>query len=700
MSLPIFKEELDKFDISSNMCPNNSDIEYVDGVATFYTSDRMPKDRNDVSGCYLVDYGYADKDNAKEFYDNKCDKKKQTGIYYRDIPDNDKLYGICHTEDISELQNSYVEKFIKYLIMSLITIILFAVIGCCGEFWLKFGNGTKCINVINTCLNIGGDLYNKKNNLTEQHFRFRIFNYPYQICKKGSHSGGSVFNSDNKPVIEIDNYELENNNCIFEEQSELHVINDKKPFPYNIGEYAEKNFESEFTKFIPRMISNIITFYMIAYRFIINKFNLMSSELYKNIIKDGKKSNFFTFTLITILTIISLNVILIFFIPTFGLSFIVIYLLYGFFSLATLFKTNISNIIKNSNTFNKFMFTIFTLIQSSLIILIILSFFGLLPKDSSSTDEQQEVKTIDYIFFLFITTFLSIMVELVYKFYKFIKGDTNSTQVVGQNISNINNNINKINNKFFDFFEFLEFNKLTQEEKEQYYIVRNNSINKENDNDDLNISLSLMILLTILIIPFCCYLFVKDKKLRENPGWILFVFAPYGIALFLRLIHFCRTFIPTTFFSLEEKNYNNYINDEPRENESFRIFYRLYLKKYKIEYSIKLLTSIFNPLIYLILFTILALIVSPPIISLCQLYAIINTIYKIIFIPILKAPRIFFELLKDKGLMLTLIFCASVIVSIKNLHIFGESTKEVVGIMAAILGAIILYSIYKSKVKE
>ena len=290
MSLPIFKTELDNSNIKSNKCPKSSDVEYVNGIPVYdipnNENEELNKKSDQPEGCYMINYGSAEKDNAKNIYEKECPKKNRTGIYYRDTGDNNNLYGICHNDNISSLQKSHVEKFIMYLIMSLAFVITFSIVACCGEFWLKFGHGKKCIKVINTCLNIGKDSTDNTASLTEQHFRFRISNYPYQKCNKTSTDmQGGAFNSHNKAKTEIDIDEIESENCIYQNQDDDN-INGEKPFPYNIGEYADNNFDGELSKIVPRMITFAITCFMMSFRYIFNIANKMGCDMYDKVGKN------------------------------------------------------------------------------------------------------------------------------------------------------------------------------------------------------------------------------------------------------------------------------------------------------------------------------------------------------------------------------------------------------------------------------
>tara|TARA_Y100000389_G_C17461180_1_gene521834 strand:+ start:1377 stop:3923 length:2547 start_codon:yes stop_codon:yes gene_type:complete len=351
MSLPIFKTELDNSNIKSNKCPKSSDVEYVNGIPVYDIpndeNEKLNKKSNQPEGCYMINYGATEKDNAKNIYEKECPKKNRTGIYYRDTIDNN-LLGICHIDDISSLQKSPVEKFIMFLIMSLTFVITFAIIACCGEFWLKFGHGKKCIKVINTCLNIGKDSTDNTASLTEQHFRFRISNYPYQKCNKTSTNiEGGAFNSHNKAKTEIDIDEIESDNCIYQNQDDNN-INGEKPFPYNIGEYADNNFDGELSKIVPRMITFAITCFMMSFRYIFNIANKMGCDMYDKVGKN-KYTGLLLFIFIpVILTFVSgfMTIIpfigAIVFVLYFGLSVLeTIALHYGFF----FNQNNDSNII-------------------------------------------------------------------------------------------------------------------------------------------------------------------------------------------------------------------------------------------------------------------------------------------------------------------------------------------------------------------
>ncbi len=291
MSLPIFKTELENSNIKSDKCPKSSDVEYVNGIPVYDMPNNADEKLNKLNvqptGCYIIDTGSTEKDDAKDNYERECASKYRTGIYYntKDSNGNDLYHGICHMKNISSLQKSPVQKFIMFLIMSLVFVISISIVACCGEFWLKFGHGKICIKVINTCLNIGKDNNDNTASLTEQHFRYRISNYPYQKCiKTSTNIDGGALNSHNKAKTEIDHYEIESENCIYKDQGDANI--NEKPFPYNIGEYAENNFDGELSKLLPRMITLAITCFMMSFRYIFNILNKKGCDMYEKVSKN------------------------------------------------------------------------------------------------------------------------------------------------------------------------------------------------------------------------------------------------------------------------------------------------------------------------------------------------------------------------------------------------------------------------------
>lgn len=322
----------------------NSDVIVKISNGYFETSATNPHDlprkieEEDFSGCYID--GYENKDNyivtsqsLQEKIDNRkleVNKSYFTGYYHRitfatDIHyvkanniDNVVVkkervgyYPVFHTDDILELRKKPSEKFIKYFFYSLFTTILLAVITCCTEFWLIYSgdkNNRKgkdseiSIKVENSCKNIGEHKDNTYNcNILEQVFRWRIWNYPYQKCKDyiPPQGGGAKSRYDyyyNYPNEKdpneknpTDKGNLPNKTTVDACVVKGDITNreyDYRPFPYNIGEKADKIFNSELGTIIPRNVGYVILFIMLMYRYLVYHIFKNVSDFYNRSLKD------------------------------------------------------------------------------------------------------------------------------------------------------------------------------------------------------------------------------------------------------------------------------------------------------------------------------------------------------------------------------------------------------------------------------
>lgn len=229
-------------------------------------------------------------------------------------------YPVFHTDDILELRKKPSEKFIKYFFYSLFTTILLAVIACCTEFWLIYsGDHNKrtgkdreiSIVIENSCTNIGkkdddsDDDSNEKSyncDILEQVFRWRIWNYPYQKCNDtikesktaaAPSAGGAKsrydyhYNEEPPKDDKTDKGKLSPENHI----NECKVKGEKiefghRPFPYNIGEKADKIFNSELGTIIPRNVGYVILFIMLMYRYLVYHIFKNVSDFYNRSLRD------------------------------------------------------------------------------------------------------------------------------------------------------------------------------------------------------------------------------------------------------------------------------------------------------------------------------------------------------------------------------------------------------------------------------
>jgi len=702
MSLPIFKTELENSNIKSDKCPKSSDVEYVNGIPVYdkpnNDDDKLTK-RNEQQpeGCYIIDYGSAQKDNAKNIYEKNCPKKNRTGIYYRD-PNDNNLSGICHMENISSLQKSPVEKFIMYLIISLVFVILFSIIACCGEFWLKFGDGINCIKVVNTCLNIGKDSVNNKVSLIEQHFRFRISNYPYQKCNRASTNieGGE---KQNNAKVEIDHDEIEGENCIYQKQDVDNI--DEKPFPYNIGEYAENNFDGELIRLLPRIITFAITCFIMSFRYVINKVTKKGCDMYDKVSKN-KYMELLLFIFIPVIFIFVSGFTTL--IPFIGVIVFILYLIISVIEILCLHSSFFYNENRILSTIGGFF------IMAGLILSVYMP-IGCYIFNLNCTKVYYTWFIIAGISAILMGGFVhqGLFKELTGKSGNKLKNQTggNDDQQSGvdSDASEKVNQDQKIVDNFRKAFGLLliifEFDKLTDKQKEQYYNYRPEKLNFSTNSYKISGFTILNIIFVIISLIYLLYSSSNDsdyKLATEGIGWTWF-----SIIVLYIVLRLLKAWNPDniSFFTRSYPGYsdNEQVNADrrlPKLNEFWGVANMLYLKpQLDIGYSVFVFMKILYMMVHLLILFITLFFINP-IFGISYIYIIFNLLFNYFITPIISSPRLFFELLKKKGVFLTLFFCVLVITSIQKSHVFASQTENIVGIMAAVFAILVLYNIYKS----
>ena len=105
---------------------------------------------------------------------------------------------------------------------------------------------------------------------------------------------------------------------------------------------------------------------------------------------------------------------------------------------------------------------------------------------------------------------------------------------------------------------------------------------------------------------------------------------------------------------------------------------------------------------FTLIFGILMFIIGIPVYSivgsLTLLYVSLNFIYNIVIFPLTKSEtRVkIFEIIKENGTLLALIFTGLTINSIYQSHIFGDNNKQIVGIMCAVYAILVFMHIGKN----
>ena len=161
-----------------------------------------------------------------------------------------------------------------------------------------------------------------------------------------------------------------------------------------------------------------------------------------------------------------------------------------------------------------------------------------------------------------------------------------------------------------------------------------------------------------------------------------------GIGLLITLLMIAISVI-TVFAKFRNQNCEQYFNsgsplfrfdnklNKNIENTSLKIFKMLFI------FLIIITISLVGVPFYLLAF------------SLTSMYIFFDLLYKFFIYPLTSVTPIFAKILKERGRLLTLIFCSLVILSIQKSVIFGHDTTSVVGIMSFVFGIIIIFNIYE-----
>lgn len=105
-----------------------------------------------------------------------------------------------------------------------------------------------------------------------------------------------------------------------------------------------------------------------------------------------------------------------------------------------------------------------------------------------------------------------------------------------------------------------------------------------------------------------------------------------------------------------------------------------------------------TPFIIILLYILLSLLGTPIYIlagTITTIYVFFNFIYSFFVYPIFSVNPVFIKILQERGILLTLIFCALVILSIQKAYIFGDNTETIVKVMITVFSFILIFHIYK-----
>ena len=299
----IFKEDILQFttDADTTNCPSRSVTLDDNGMVQDISYDQIPECSsdfflNDSAGCCKTPLTCAASSVGGQ-------DTNSTGLsfLYNDMP-----YNICHDSPIQDLMTgnllndpNIMVKFLKLLFVGLLSILVTAIIGCCYEFWLRYGNSIDCIYYKSKISNIG---VTNKINLIDYIFPASQCYYPYQEAEIEI-KGGSTKN----PVKGQKGGEQYGINSTYKENYTNHgakcvtVYNDEtmgggKVFPYNIADFDSGNGMINMTL---KAFSFFFLYTVLISRFCFNQFFTFISRKYNEIIKNGPIKSNIVFLLLT-----------------------------------------------------------------------------------------------------------------------------------------------------------------------------------------------------------------------------------------------------------------------------------------------------------------------------------------------------------------------------------------------------------------
>lgn len=244
----------------------------------------------DFSGCCKIATTISN-----DIYDNLCINPDQsTGLIMNDA--NDICYNICHSTAIQEKKDlfQYYNKsgnttnFLKYLLMTIVAILIVTLLALPYEFFLRYGNSIHCIyyKVSDKCKNMGSKKSdtNDKLSIIEYCFPDNLDNWPYEKCKNTSNSSTTMVGGSEKKGSFNSNYiEYHENGskCITVDFDDDPEELNSRPFPYNVGEYAHTKVKYEFVAMILRGFSFYFLFTILHIRIILNWLLSKCSKIYQ-----------------------------------------------------------------------------------------------------------------------------------------------------------------------------------------------------------------------------------------------------------------------------------------------------------------------------------------------------------------------------------------------------------------------------------
>jgi len=657
---------------------------------------------------------------------------------------------ICNTSPIrNNLTDTLLNKNLIVIAISLlISILIHALISCCLEFWLKYGSGTNCIYVTNTCSNIG-DKTIKNISLIDYYFRQRLTNFPYQNCAKTleSQAGGSGGSDKSGVNVKEFNYPILNKGegrlCILEDSYSTYSTD--RPFPYNIIDYGEKNFDSESIKYFFRLIVIVILYVLIPYRYIYNKCFNKISHIYDKYISRNKLLSSILFVTLPlgiplIFVLVSVSLVC-------SMFLIIIYLTISMIhNILMLF-----NALRFSDKLSEFLLigagTICTL---TTIILIIASVIqprriNVQPTDDGSYENTDKGMIFeDYFSKSTIEKFiiLCVLITLAVFFYS-VNSAINPGKDSMKNERVYNDSMKKWYNMLLYPFDYDNLNNVQKQDFGNYRIdkeVDRNGVTYKPLKDFLTTASSkfsvrklLFILLVLVVVFYISENVQKNDKGKHNSKFIgigIFVmflniwllsksllnnylitckqkkksFKPVSSTIFgfelpiTKRIMLLFTFLAFGVCSVTDKNGSNELSndfkqilDNKKDKDSINSLN--YLSKNIIDLSeLLLLLKKSLYLICVVIITLLTCTTLPAVMGITVLYIIFELLYIFFIIPFTKGGHFIFKIMKNRYKILTYMLCTGLILYIHKRLIFGDNTNTVVYTMSAILAIIVIYN--------
>lgn len=243
------------------------------------------------------------------------------------------------------------------------------------------------------------------------------------------------------------------------------------------------------------------------------------------------------------------------------------------------------------------------------------------------------------------------------------------------------------------FFGFLVYNNLPVEERSKLNLILRTL--------RVFFTYGLLKLIQIASIPVLLFVIISlildklNNKDYKIPCIILLVLI--FVINFARMVFGYKNVIKRYIYNKEEynKEYDTY-KDVNSFNWRMKRAHMLFSGG-DSAFSSYLFTKTFT-LIFGILMFIIGIPVYSIVLSLTLLYVSLNFIYNIVIFPLTKPEtrEKIFEIIKENGTLLALLFTGLTINSIYQSHIFGDNNKQIIGIMCAVYAILVLMHLGKS----